>query len=189
MSPVDIIFIIILLWGAFRGWKDGLIKEVFSSCGVVVGLIVAIMFYKTLGEQFCPALGSGSMASYLSCVLAFILIWVVVPIIFGMVANVLTRAVKVMCLGPLNKALGLVLGTLKFFVFISFVFSAMSYVGVISQERKQKSVFYPYVTVLGNLVLGDEPLAQDKIEEDEESKTVIIRFDRDKEKEDNDAAE
>ena len=94
MSSVDIIIVIVLLWGAWRGWRSGFIKEVFSTVGIVVGLVLAATFYSVLGEHFAPALGSGSKASFAACVLAFILIWVVVPILFGLVANALTRTVK-----------------------------------------------------------------------------------------------
>ena len=108
MSSVDIIIVIILLWGAWRGWRSGLIKEIFSACGFVVGLVLAAMFYGVVGEHFAPALGSGSKASFAACVLAFILIWVAVPIIFGFVANALTKGIKALHAGPLNSLLGMV---------------------------------------------------------------------------------
>ncbi|MBP5360218.1 MAG: CvpA family protein [Bacteroidaceae bacterium] len=152
MSSVDIIIVIVLLWGAWRGWRCGFIKEVFSTVGIVVGLVLAASFYSVLGEHFAPALGSGSKASFAACVLAFILIWVVVPIVFGLVANVLTRTVKALHAGPLNSLLGLVVGVVKYFVLLSVVFSAMSYVGILSQEKRQESALYPYITVVGNAI-------------------------------------
>lgn len=161
MSSVDIIILLILVWGGFRGWRSGLIKEVFSSLGIVVGLVVAILFYSQLGEYFTPALGSGSVASFVSSVLAFIIIWVVVPIVLGVVANVLTRTVKGLHAGVPNRLLGLLVGVLKYFVLISFVFSAMAYVGIISEEKKDASVFYPYITVLGNSVYEGRSVAEE----------------------------
>lgn len=179
----DIIIILILLWGAWRGWKAGLIKELFSTVGIVAGLVVATLFYKNLGEHFSPALGSGSLASYIGCVLAFVLLWVIVPILFGIIANILTQAVKCLCMGPINSLLGLVVGAFKYFVLISFVFSAMSYAGIISEQKKQSSKFYPYITVLGKLVLGDSTIADESGEL--EDKTVIIKFDRNSEDKNN----
>ncbi|MCH5179320.1 MAG: CvpA family protein [Prevotellaceae bacterium] len=159
MSSVDITILIILLWGAWRGWKSGFIKELFSTCGFLVGLVLAAMFYSVVGEHFAPALGSGSQASFATSVLAFILIWVVVPIFCGFAANVLTRAVKGLRLGPINSLLGLIVGFAKYFVLISVVFSAMSYVGIVSADRKEGSLFYPYITKLGNLVYENRDIA------------------------------
>lgn len=176
MLSVDAVIVLILLWGAWRGWKSGFIKEVFSTCGLVVGLLAAVLFYKTLGEHFTPVLGSGSIASYAGCVLAFVLIWVLVPVLAGMVANVMTKAVKSVFLGPLNSLLGMLLGTVKFLILISFVFSAMSYVGIVSERKKNASRLYPYVTALGDLALGGSTIAEESGKT--KDKTVVIRFDR-----------
>ncbi len=186
MIPVDIIIILILLWGAWSGWRAGLIKEIFSTCGFLGGLVVACLLYKTLGEHLTPALGSGSLASYAGCVLAFIIIWVIVPIVCGVFANGLTKAVNAMMLGPVNSLLGLLLGTIKYFLLISFVFSAMSYASILSEEKKEASVLYPYVTIPGNIVLGKTTIAEEsgKLRD----KTVIIQFDRKSKNKDCDAA-
>lgn len=152
MSTVDIIIILILLWGAWRGWHSGFVKEVFSACGFVAGLVLAALFYSVLGEHLAPALGSGSKASFAASVMAFILIWVVVPILFGVVANVLTKGVKTLCLGLPNSVLGMLVGVAKYFILISVVFSAMSYVGILSEEKRQESLLYPYITVVGNTI-------------------------------------
>ncbi len=176
MVTVDVIIVLILLWGAWRGWKAGLIKEAISTCGLIVGLLFAVLFYKTLGEHFTPLLGSGSLASYGGCVLAFVAIWVLVPLLAGMAANVLTKAVKSVALGPLNSLLGMLLGAVKFLILISFVFSAMSYVGIVSEQKKNSSKLYPYVTALGDLALGKSNIAEESDKNKE--KTVIIKFDR-----------
>lgn len=152
MSSVDIIIVLVLLWGAWRGWRSGFIKEVFSTVGIVVGLVLAASFYSVLGEHFAPALGSGSKASFAACVLAFIVIWVVVPILFGLVANALTKTVKALHIGSLNALLGLAVGAIKYFLLLSVVFSAMAYVGILSEEKKQESKLYPYITVVGNAI-------------------------------------
>lgn len=173
MSSVDIIIVIILLWGAWRGWRAGFIKEIFSACGFVVGLILAMLFYSVLGEHFAPALGSGSQASFIGCVLAFILIWVVVPILFGFVANALTKTVKALHAGAFNSLLGMIVGVAKYFLLISVVFSAMAYVGILSEEKKQQSLLYPYITVVGNTIYEHRNIALDSGKLDDD--TVYVK--------------
>lgn len=179
MSSVDIIILVILVWGAFRGWKSGFIKEVFSSAGILVGLVVAILFYSQLGKYFTPALGSGSVASFMSSLLAFIIIWVVVPIVLSVVANMLTRTVKGLRAGPLNSFLGLTVGLVKYFVLISFVFSAMAYVGIISEEKKDASLFYPYITLLGNTVYEGRSVAEESGELKDDTVFIPVRHHKD----------
>lgn len=179
MSSIDIIIVIVLLWGAWRGWRSGFIKEVFSTVGFVVGLVLAATFYSVLGEQFAPALGSGSKASFAACVLAFILIWVVVPILFGLVANVLTKTVKALHVGPLNSLLGMVVGVVKYFVLLSVVFSAMSYVGILSEDKKQESALFPYITVIGNAIYENRSIAIEKGNVDGKDDTVYVKVNGD----------
>lgn len=186
MSIIDIIIVLILIWGAWRGWKSGLVKEVASTLGFVVGLIVAVMLYKTVGEYLTPALGQGSVVEYIGYILAFILIWVIVPIILGEVANVLSKAFHTMRLGVLDNVFGLILGFIKYFLLISLAFYALNYVGLISEERKNSSKLYPYISVVGQVVLGDTTIAEASGQL--KDKTVVIEFDREDKNTETDAA-
>ena len=52
----------------------------------------------------------------------------------------------------------------------------MSYVGIISEQKKNSSQLYPYVAAMGNIVLGKSTVAEEsgKLKD----KTVIIKFNR-----------
>lgn len=176
MSAVDIVIIGILLWGAFRGWKAGFIKELLSTGGLIGGLIIAAIIYHLFGEYLTPLLGSGSQMSFISSVLVFIAIWIIVPILFSVIASLLTKIAKTLFLGPINKVGGLIVGTVKYYVLISFVFCAMAYVGLLSESKRLSSVLYPYVTMLGDVVYGGHRIAP-KADNDRDT-TIIITFDR-----------
>lgn len=176
MSAVDIVIVLILLWGAHSGWKAGFMKEVFSVCGFAVGLLIAVLAYKLFGEHLCPALGSHSTLSFCLYMFAFVALWVIVPVLLGTWAVKMGSRIKDPFEGWVCKLTGALVGLVKYYVLISFVFSAMAYVGVINQQKKSESLFYKYVSVLGDAVFQEKTILEESGELDE--KTVIIKFDR-----------
>ena len=64
---------------------------------------MAATCYRTLGEYLTV---DGSETNMFTSILAFFLLWVIVPIALGMAANLLTAAIKGMCLGLPNSLLG-----------------------------------------------------------------------------------
>ena len=78
--------------------------------------------------------------------LAFILIWVAVPLGFAFVASLLTKALDAVHLGWLNRWLGSGLGALKYMILIGLVIHVIEYIDpnneLISATKKKESVLY-----------------------------------------------
>lgn len=108
---MDGILAAVLLWGAVRGWRSGLIRQLASAAGIVAGLLVACMLYAALGDLIAPHLGASLTAAR---VLAFLLIWVGVPMAFSILAFLLTKTAEGLCLGGLNRLAGAGVGLLKY---------------------------------------------------------------------------
>ena len=51
MSKIDIILIIPLLWGAFMGFRKGLVLELASLVGLILGIYGAIKFCDFTAEK------------------------------------------------------------------------------------------------------------------------------------------
>jgi len=176
MSTVDIVIIAILAWGAYRGWKSGLIKELLSTLGVAVGIGLAVLVFYLFAEHFCPSLGKPSEVSFYLSVLEFVVLWVVMPIMLGVLAAWLGRKLPACPKGWVGSLLGALVGLGKYYVLISFVFTAMAYVGILSPQKKSDSLLYDYVAALGHCVYQDRTVMEESGDWDE--KTVIINFDR-----------
>ena len=161
MTEIDFIIILTLVWGAYRGWKNGLLKEVVSMLGFFVGLFIAYELYGVFGEWLAPQLsGNVSVGRVFGRVLAFIILWVVVPIVLGLVATVLTKTLKGLRLGFPNSMLGLLVGALKFYILLSFVFGAMDALHILSQEKKDASLLYNTVALAGDQVFHHDDRAR-----------------------------
>ena len=93
MAQIDIVIILIMVWGAYRGWKNGLLKEIVSMLGFLLGLFVAYHLYAQFGDYLSPHISSNSnVGMIVGRLLAFIFLWVVTPIVLGLVAKMFTKA-------------------------------------------------------------------------------------------------
>lgn len=140
---IDIFILVLLAWAAFSGWRAGFIKEVTSTIGVLVGLLVAATCYSAFGEYLAV---NGTETNMATSVLAFLILWIIVPIALGFVANILTKALKGMQLGTPNSILGAAISLIKFFILISCVLNVMDGLGIMNREKTASSRLYPPVT-------------------------------------------
>ena len=107
MTPLDTIILVILGLGVLLGLLKGALKQLAGLLGLVVGLLAAKALYATVAEEvFSHVTGNMTVAQMLS----FLAIWVVVPLLFWVVACMLTKAMDAVCLGWVNRLLGGVLG-------------------------------------------------------------------------------
>ena len=101
---LDIFICIILLWAVISGWRNGFVKEAFSTVGIIIGLLLAGLAYLYFGGDFLAI--EGSETNMVLSIGAFILLWICLPLFLGLIANILTKAIKGMSLGVVNSLLG-----------------------------------------------------------------------------------
>ena len=89
---LDIFICVLLLWAVISGWRNGFVKEAFSTVGLIVGLVLAGVAYLCFGEDFLAIKGSDT--NMVLSIGAFILLWICLPLFLGLVANILTKAIK-----------------------------------------------------------------------------------------------
>ena len=155
---IDLFLIVLLLWSLFSGWRNGFIKEVVSTEGFLVGLFVAATCYTTLGEYLAV---NGSETNQVTSIIAFFILWIIVPIALGFAANVLTRAIKGMQLGIPNSLLGAVISFVKFLILISCVLNVMEALNILDEtKRKDSALFSPVCNVVKMLLPESEHLKQ-----------------------------
>ena len=138
MTPIDWIIIALLLLGMFRGWRRGMLKQLTSLLGIVVGLLAAKMFYMMLGEVLSPHLNDNAK---LANALAFIAIWVLVPAVLGLLAELITTVLdKIIVVGTMNKLMGAVFGLFKYAFLIGALAWAVVRCHLISEETLNQSL-------------------------------------------------
>ncbi len=140
---IDIFIVVLLAWAAFSGWRAGFVKELVSSVGFLVGLLIAATCYSTFSESLAI---HGTETTIVTNIIAFFLLWIIVPIVLGFVANILTKALKGMQLGMPNSILGAAVSFAKYFILLSCVLNVMGALHIMNQERTASSHLYTPVT-------------------------------------------
>ena len=136
---IDLFIVVVLLWSAWTGWHNGFLKEIISSVGFFAGLLVAALCYSTLGKYLAV---DGSESNMLTSVVAFFILWIMVPMLLGLGATLLTKALKGMKLGLPNSLLGAAVAVLKYGVLMCVVFSVMDALGIMDERRARSSRLY-----------------------------------------------
>ena len=133
---IDIFILIVVLWAFFNGWKTGFIKEITSTIGTLVGLLIAATCYSVFGEYLAV---NGSETNMVTSVIAFFLLWIIVPIALGFAANIVTQSLKGMQLGMPNSILGALVSLLKYILILSCVLNVMQSLNILNTEKAEKS--------------------------------------------------
>ena len=133
MNYLDILLIVPLILGAWRGFKKGFIIEFFTLLALLVGIYAGIHFSDFMSDILRDSLG---MTSKYVPVIAFTLTFLLVGAMVFFGGKVLEKGIKAVALGPLNRAAGLLFGLIK-------MLYIMSAVLVILESIDEKNDFIP----------------------------------------------
>ena len=125
MAILDIVIIAFFVWGAVSGFMKGFIKQLATLLGIIVGLLAAKALYSMVAEQYISKITESATVAQ---IIAFVLIWIGVPLLFALFAEIFTRALEVISLGWLNRFLGAGLGALKFLILVSLLVSVFEFI-------------------------------------------------------------
>jgi len=143
MNTIDIILIIPLLWGFYKGFTKGLVIEVASLVSLALATYGGIHFSKFVSELLKTKYNFQSEHLHL---ISFSIIFISVVIFVFLLAKLLSKFLNIIALGLLNKLLGAVFGTIKFALILSvmvfIVNSADEKIKFIPDETKEKSMLY-----------------------------------------------
>lgn len=143
MNYLDILLFIPLIFGAWRGFKKGFIIELFTLLALLVGIYAGIHFSDFMAEILKENLGLTT--KYLPAI-AFTITFLGVGAMVFFGGKVLEKMIKVVALGPINKAAGALFGLLKMLFVVSAVLAILESIDekndFIPQDLKEKSLLY-----------------------------------------------
>ncbi len=147
MNILDIIILIILAWGAYRGFTQGFILQVVTFIALIIGIWASIHFSDVMAEFLTKHLDI--TGKYLP-VLSFVLIFVLVVVIAHLIGMLLTRIFELVALGWLNRLGGIAFGILKMAFIVSVILTIQNRlkekVHVISENQINNSILYKPVS-------------------------------------------
>ena len=152
MIWLDFVFLVPLLWGAYSGFKKGLIAQVLGLTSLFAGVWLGINYQ----EMVSPFLIEKVQEKYLS-ISCFIVLFFSVIILGAITTKIIERFVNFIQLKLINKIAGLILGVLKISSFLVIAVSIIqtwdSQSIMIDQSTKENSLFFPVLNNIGNSIL------------------------------------
>jgi membrane protein required for colicin V production len=132
MNYLEIVILIPLLWGAYKGFSKGIIIEVSSIVGLFLGIYLAAKFSDDL-EIFLSKLDLFSV--HLLPFISFCLMFLGVVVLVFVLAKLLEKVINIIALKLFNKIFGAIFGMVKYALIISGIIFIM-------QEINSKFDFY-----------------------------------------------
>jgi membrane protein required for colicin V production len=140
MAFIDIVLGIFLLYGLYKGLKNGLFVELASLVSFFIGVYVAVKFSYLVANIF----GDGSSKSIK--VLAFVITLIAVIVGIYFFAKLLSKLANFMFLGWLNTLGGAFFAVLKMMLLLGVLLGLLQKVNydnaLISKETQENSLFF-----------------------------------------------
>ncbi len=155
MGILDIVLGLLLIYGLYKGLKNGLFVEIASIIALVAGLFGAIHFSYIAGDYLSKNMEWNER--YINIV-SFIITFIVIVIVVNLAGKFLTKIADFAMLGLLNKLAGAIFGALKVAVILGallvFFERANSSVNLVKSETLEESVLYEPIKEIGALVFS-----------------------------------
>ncbi|MBT8185490.1 MAG: CvpA family protein [Eudoraea sp.] len=155
MAFLDIVLGLLLIYGLYRGLKNGLFVEIASIIALIAGLFGAIHFSYIAGNYLAANMDWNERFINLT---AFILTFIIIVLVVHLAGKFLTKIADFAMLGLLNKIAGGLFGALKVAVILGalliFFDRANSSLGLVKNETTEQSVLYEPIKEIGAFVFS-----------------------------------
>lgn len=149
MSYLDYAIGVLLIIGAFNGFRKGFIFSIFSLIALILGIIGAVLFPEYAEKAISIIF---QLESRLVPILAFVVTFLVIMILVNLVGKLLEKVIDMLALTVFNKIAGMGFGIIKAALItgvILFIIEGIdSKIKFLPEEQKNKSVFYKPLLLL-----------------------------------------
>lgn len=147
MNLFDVLILILLGVFLLKGLLRGLVKELCSLIGLIVGALLAVRFHGPLAEGMVLAF---KLPPQLCVILAFLALFLVTLLIFSLAGMMLSKYVKLLYVGGLNRVAGGIFGLVQGVLVLAVVVYALSLRPLpagLSNDLSQSLLAPPFVSL------------------------------------------
>ena len=171
MNTIDLVFAILLLWAAYRGYSKGFIVQLATLAALLLGILGAVMFSDfTSGLIIKKFDVSGQYLPIISFAITFIVIVIAVHLL----AKMINKLVDAIALGIVNRLLGVLFSVVKIAFVVSIILVLINKVdnkyNFIPDDTKDNSLLYKPLSNFAPMIfpyLNFEKI-KEKLEEEEQ---------------------
>lgn len=140
MKIIDIAILLLILFGAYRGFKKGLLVEIISFLALIIGVVSALKLTHSGMTYF---FGSNTSSKWLPF-LVFLLIFLLVFFGIFLLGKLLKQVLDYTLLGQVDNLIGALLGAAKVAFGVSLILWLMFYTQInFPQNITADAVIYP----------------------------------------------
>ncbi|NAS12514.1 CvpA family protein [Poritiphilus flavus] len=155
MAFLDILIGLLLIYGLYRGIRNGLFVEIASLLALIAGFFGAIYFSYITGDYLADRLSWDERYINLT---AFILTFIIIVVVVNMAGKLLTKIADFAMLGLLNKIAGGIFGALKVAVILGallvFLDRMNTSLNFVERDTVKESVLYEPIKEIGELIFS-----------------------------------
>ena len=148
---LDIVVCLLLAFGFYQGFSRGLIKTVFASLSLLIGIVAALKLSPIVINLLQNAF---SINPAITFVAGFVLTFIIVMGLIRFIGNKVEKLLEAVKIGGLNKLAGGILLGGFYALLLSFGVYFMDRVSLLSEELKASSFTYPYLEPLPEMSQG-----------------------------------
>ena len=149
LNYFDVVIAIFLLWSAYRGVTKGFLIMVASLAALLLGVWGAIRFSGMTADFLVEQFDWGT--KYLSLI-SFALTFIGIVVLVHFLARAISKLVKAVALGFVDRIAGLLFGVLKTAFIISIILVVINSIDrrvpFIPEEHKENSLLYQPISKL-----------------------------------------
>ena len=146
MGIFDIIICLVLVYFAYKGFKNGLVKELAINFALIAGVFIAVRFSDMMASLLSD---SGKFAKEYIPLISFVIVFVGVIVLIYVFANVFDKLMNKIKLQWLNKAGGVIFALLKISIVIGglfFIFKSFNNrLELIAPEKFNDSIMFKFL--------------------------------------------
>ena len=147
MSIVDIVLALLILAGAFGGYKDGFLLSLFSFVAIILGVLGG---FKLMGEAMVLLGQNYKVDASVLPYVAFALVFIIIVVCVGILGRIIKSAIQKSLLGVADQIAGALFGIAKTAFMLSVVIWIIDSLHIeFPQEWVADSWLLPFVAKFG----------------------------------------
>lgn len=153
MQTIDLIILIPILYGAYKGYRRGFIIEIVSILAFVISVIIAFKFLSE-STSFVSKYISNPLTTRLLPYIGFAVLFLPIVFLINKLGWLLRSSTKNSLLGSFDTIIGAAVGMLTWAFGVSIVFWLIQSVGIkIAENQIDKSILHPIIAPIAPKII------------------------------------
>lgn len=154
MNVLDLIFILPLIYGAYRGYQKGLFIEIIGVVAFIIAIVVGFKFLGYGMNLIAPAIGE-NLANRFLPYLSFTVIFFPTIFLINKLGWMMRRALRFTILGTIDGFAGAMIGVFTWLFGMSTFLWLMTSIDInIPEKLTKESITYPTVKKVAPTVIS-----------------------------------